>query len=187
MTLIDDRAPTMDGQQRRESPPSHRALLDAVAAELSARDPEGTVVARITDPGGVARSLVGAVVDAASRWDEHLGGFYDVEGVRRLLARAGRPITRQAVSKRRGLLALTTGSGRVVYPVLQFHASSPLPGMDEVLSALPEGLVSRWTVASWLVSEQGDLHGRVPVHLLREGDVAPVVAAARRWAGALAA
>lgn len=157
-----------------------------IAAELAERDPEGTAVAKIVDPGVVARSLAGTAVDTAARWDEHLGGFYDVEGVRRLLSRDGGPVSRQAVSKRRGLLTLATGSGRVVYPVVQFHGSAVLPGMDEVLTALPERLVSRWTVASWLASEQSDLHHQVPVRLLREGVVEPVVAAARRWASALA-
>lgn len=191
----DDRVVTMTNglaraprhRQRRSVPPSHAALLEVIAAELADRDPEGTAVAKIVDPGVVARSLAGTAVDTAARWDEHLGGFYDVEAVRQLLSRDGGPVSRQAVSKRRGLLALTTGSGRVVYPVAQFRGSSVLPGMGEVLTVLPERLVSRWTVASWLVSEQIDLHHQVPVDLLRESVVAPVVAAARRWASALAA
>jgi hypothetical protein len=57
-------------------------------------------------------------------------------------------VTKQ-VSKRR-LLALTTGSGRVVYPAFQFTAQrgAGLPGVV----ATSTTLVSPWTVASWLVS-----------------------------------
>lgn len=91
--------------------------------------------------------------------------------------RAGGPVSRQAVSKRHGLLALTTGPGRVVHPTAQLHGST----------TLPEHLVARWTVASWPASEQADLHDQAPAHLLREGVAAPVIAAVRRWTVALAA
>lgn len=64
--------------------------------------------------------LAAGVVDPAATWDEHLWGFYDVDGARHLLSSAGRLITKQAVSKRRGLLALTTESGWVVYLIFQF-------------------------------------------------------------------
>jgi hypothetical protein len=100
---------------------------------------------------------------------QHLGPMYDVEGVRRLLGRPGAPVSRQAVSKRRGLLALTTGSGRVVYPAFQFGGGSPLPQLAQVLAELPEELVSRWTV-----------------DVLAAGNVDAVVRAARAWAAALA-
>ena len=91
------------------------------------------------------------------------------------------------MSKRRGLLALTTGSGRVVYPRFQFRDGAPLPGLDRVLAELPESLVSRWTVASWLVSPSSEFAGARPVDLLADGAVVAVVTAARRWASDLAA
>ena len=169
-----------------DRPAAHRALLEAVADELSLRDPDGSAAGAVADLPALARVLAASAVDTATTWDEHLGGFYDVDGVRHLLSGGGRPITKQAVSKRRGLLALTTGSGRVVYPIFQFAGSGVVDGLDEVLAVLPESLVSRWTLASWLVSEQGDLGGESPVALLRDGAAARVAAAARRWATALA-
>ena len=167
-------------------PLAHQALLEAVADELSLRDPDGTAARAVTDLPALARVLAASVVDTAATWEEHLGGFYDVDGVRHLLSSGGRLITKQAVSNRRGLLALTTGSGRVVYPIFQFAGSRVVDGLHEVLAALPESLVSRWTLASWLVSEQGDLGGESPMALLRDHAASRVVAAARRWATVLA-
>jgi hypothetical protein len=55
---------------------------------------------------------------------------------------------------------------------------------------VPEALVSRWTLASWLVGPDAELDGERPIDVLQEG--APegrtvLLAAARRWAAALAA
>lgn len=169
---------------------AQRSFVEQLLRELVLRDPDGAALARV-DAGAAARGAVDLVLDSVldpgQRWTDHLGGFYDVDGVRRLLSRSGRLISKQAVSKRRGLLALTTGSGRVVYPTFQFSGGSPLPGLDAVLREVPEQLVSRWTLASWLVSPQPDLDGAAPVQLLREGAGDLVVAAARDWARALAA
>jgi Protein of unknown function (DUF2384) len=167
--------------------PSQQRFLNSMIAELLLRDPDGSRLDRVDDPDALARETAGRVVDTATSWEAHLGAFYDVEGVRTLLSRNGRQISKQAVSKRRGLLALTTGSGRVVYPRFQFSDGAPLPGLDAVLAALPEPLVSRWTVASWLVSPQPALDDERPIDVLREGAVAPVVTAACAWADALAA
>jgi hypothetical protein len=130
------------------------------------------------------------VLDTAATWIEHLGAFYDSEGVRLLLSRNGTRISRQAVHKRRGLLSLTTGSGQLVYPAFQFDGRRPTPGLSAVLELLPEDLVSRWTVASWLVSPEVELAGERPIDVLRdqgpEGKLA-VLNAVRRWAAQLAA
>jgi len=109
--------------------------------------------------------------------------------VARLLSRTATPISRQAVHKRRGLLALTTGSGQVVYPAFQFDGRRPVPGLAAVLDSLPEAVVSRWTVASWLVSGEAELDGARPIDVLRdqgpEGQAA-VSSAAQRWSAQLA-
>ncbi len=55
---------------------------------------------------------------------------------------------------------------------------------------LPPQLVTRWTVASWLVSPDADLDGARPIDVLARGgpDGADrVVAAASSWSAALAA
>lgn len=172
-------------------PSSHTALIDAFSAQLSQYDPTGTIVARSDDPASLARQAAQHVLDTASTWVAHLGAFYDSEGVRTLLSRgAAAPITRQAVHKRRGLLTMTTGSGQLVYPAFQFDGARPIPGLAAVLDALPEDLVSRWTLASWLVSADAELGGERPIDVLRdqgpEGQIA-VAAAARRWAAQLGA
>jgi hypothetical protein len=47
--------------------------------------------------------------------------------------------------------------------------------------------VSRWTVASWLVTPNQDLHGERPVDALADGYRVAVERAARAWAAGLAA
>lgn len=60
------------------------------------RDPRGEVPAGVNQPEALARQAVTEVVQAGAAWGEHLGGFYDVAGVRALLAREGRPVSKQA-------------------------------------------------------------------------------------------
>ena len=58
-----------------------------------------------------------------------------------------------------------------------------------MLEALPEDRVSRWTVASWLVSPEADLGGEAPIDVLFDADpagVEAVVHIARAWAADLA-
>jgi len=175
------------GDALAAAPASHRLFLSELAAELALRDPDGSRLRRANVAHALARQAAEQAVDAAAVWQEHLGTFYDADGVRRLLSRSGRPVSKQAVSKRRGLLALRSGSGRVVYPSFQFRDGLPLPGLEPVLALLPESLVSRWTVASWLASPQPDVDGDRPADLLAAGDIAVVVAAAQLWAAALTA
>ncbi len=167
--------------------PSHARFLQRVAAELLLRDPDGSRLQRIGNPQALAREAAEQAVDTAGAWETHLGACYDVDGVRALLSREGRLVSKQAVSKRKGLLSLTTGSGHVVYPAFQFNGGAPTAGLDAVLNVLPETLVSRWTVASWLVSPQAALGGDIPITVLQQGSQQVVVDAARRWARSLLA
>ena len=91
------------------------------------------------------------------------------------------------MAQRTNLLALATGSGRVVYPAFQFRTSSIPDGLGTILEILDEELVSRWTVASWLVTPNAEFEHDTPLELLEAGAVGPVVEAARRWAFSLAA
>ncbi|RBY78960.1 hypothetical protein DQ238_11320 [Geodermatophilus sp. TF02-6] len=168
-------------------PASHARLAESLLQELQLRDPDGSRLGQVTDLAVLAARAADSALDTAEAWTEHLGGFYDATTVGRLLSRGGRPVSRQAVHKRKGLLALTTGSGRVVYPAFQFVGGGVLPGLDAVQRAVPEELASRWTLASWLVTPQPQLDGQSPVQLLREGSVAPVLTAARDLASSLAA
>jgi hypothetical protein len=164
---------------------THRQLATAVLERLARVDPDGSRRAAV-EADQAAELLVAALVDPSTRWVEELGAFYDVEGVSRLLG----GVSRQAVSKRKGLLALTTGSGRVVYPAFQFRDRLLAPGLGEVLALLPATVVSPWTVASWLISPEADLDGSRPIDVLFEDTpaaLAAVLEVTRHWAYRLAA
>lgn len=168
---------------------SHVAFIQAFLAELLVRDPDGTRLGKSTDVNQAAALAAEQVLDSSLLWVEHLGAFYDTDAVRSLLARGGKPVSRQAVHKRKGLLTLTTGSGRVVYPAFQFRGRQLVHGLDRVLNELPEPLVSRWTLASWLISPERDLEGERPIDVLFDEDQAGldvVVGVARQWADQLA-
>ena len=175
-------------RQLRAAPEAHQRVAAALVRALAVMDPYGQTVARVRDVTQLADLAAQQVLDASQSWLEHLGPFYDGEAVRRLLGTALKPVTRQAVHKRKGLLALTTGSGQVVYPCAQFRGRQPAPGLAEVLAVLPEDLVSPWTLASWLLTPEVELDGQAPMQVLfdggPEGHVA-VLTAARHWAAAL--
>lgn len=121
----------------------------------------------------------GLAAAAASIWSEHVGPFVDTDGVMALLG----GISKQAVSQRvqgRRLLALRTGSGRLVYPLWQFREANPLPGLAEVLNAAgydPQRPTTGWTLASWLCTADTAL-GDKPRALLAHGDIDAVLKAA---------
>jgi hypothetical protein len=160
---------------------AHDQLIDAFARELELRDPSGTWALAIGDPSMLVEQAVARMLAASSLWSAHLGPVYDVAGVMSILG-----VTKQAVSKRH-LLALTTGSGRVVYPAFQFTSSGVVPGLPAVLALVPDSLVSPWTVASWLITPAVELAGSTPIAVLTSGETAAVLDLASRWSGALAA
>jgi hypothetical protein len=167
----------------------HLAFASAVLAELDKRDPDGTLLVNYPDVDQAAALAAGWVLDPSLLWVEHLGGMYDTAAVRSLLGRDGEPVSRQAVHKRKGLMALATGSGRVVYPAFQFRGRQLVHGLGQVMSELPESLVSRWTLASWFVTPERDLGDRRPIDVLfgqDPGGVEAVVRVARAWADQLA-
>lgn len=169
--------------------PLHLAITNRFLAELDKRDPDGSLLDSSTDVSQAATLAADQVLDPSLLWVKHLGAFYDTDAVRSLLARDGKPVSRQAVNQREGLLALTTGSGRVVYPAFQFHGRRPVRGLDRVLNELPESLVSRWTLASWLIAPEHELEDERPIDVLFDeepGSLDAVVRAARNWAAQLA-
>lgn len=164
--------------------PSQRRLLSAIGAELARRDPSGSATDHVDDIEAAARAAVDALVDTGALWQAHLGPVYDAKTVAVILGSPDKPVSRQAVSKR-SLLALRTGNGRVYYPAFQFANGQPMAGLADLLSTIDEDLVSRWTLASWLVSPEADLDGASPIDVLRAGDVERVLRLARAWALAL--
>lgn len=137
-----------------------------------------------TDPTHLGRTAaLGAV--AGSLWTDELGPFYDSEGVGMLLGN----VTKQAVSdrvRRHRLLALRTGSGRLVYPAFQFENRSVLDGLGDLLSIVAPDDTEGWYVASWLTTSDPAFGGRSPVEELRtHGLTDELRAAARDVAGSL--
>lgn len=183
-------ARAMQGRPALQShSPLHLAIAHGFLAELDKRDPDGSLIDSSTDVSQAATLAADQVLDPSLLWAEHLGAFYDTDAVRSLLARNGKPVSRQAVNQREGLLALTTGSGRVVYPAFQFHGRRPVRGLHRVLNELPQSLVSRWTLASWLIAPEHDLEDERPIDALFDeepGSLDAVVRAARNWAAQLA-
>lgn len=163
----------------------HRSIATEFERVLDAFDPEGTFTT--TDTERLARSAAVAVIGWADVWDDHIGPFFTAEHVRTLLSVDGRPVSRQAVAQRTNLVVLTTGSGSVAYPAFQFRTGSVPDGLGSVLGALSEEIVSRWTVASWLVTPNAELNGDTPLDLLEAGTPQLAIDAARRWAVALRA
>ncbi|NOY27699.1 MAG: hypothetical protein GXP62_17685 [Oligoflexia bacterium] len=91
-------------------------------------------------------------------------------------------ISRQAVDKRRRagqLLAVNTGRRGYRYPVWQLTQGGALTGLELVLDAL--GRFDPWIRFSFFLQPHPALgeDGRRPLDLLREGDVEPVLGAAR--------
>lgn len=105
------------------------------------------------------------------------GGAVDVTATAAILG-----VTRQAIDRRRKaghLLGLTLGRRGYVYPLWQFVEGGVLPGMDKALDALSE--YGPWFQAAWLLRPNARLADRTPLSVLRGGDVAAVVAAARAY------
>jgi len=118
----------------------------------------------------------------ADLWAD-LGPYYDTAAVAGVLG-----VSMSAVRGRRArgsLLAMRTGSGKVVFPVWQFDHGRVLPGLGRVLRLLGGGDVSGWTIAGWLRSPDVELDGRTPLEVLAtDPDLVLLVAsrAASGWA-----
>jgi hypothetical protein len=92
-------------------------------------------------------------------------------------------VSRQAVDKRRlagKLIALDVGRRGYLYPVWQLVPEGVLAGLDDTLDALKSH--PALAKARFFLSESARLSGQRPLDLLRRGDVAPVVRAARAFA-----
>lgn len=128
-----------------------------------------------------------ALLAAAERlWAAHLGPLLEGGQVQEILGVG----TRQAVSdfaRRRRLLALPSGDGRVRYPAWQFGPNGrPFPVMADVLGVFAAAEVDPHTVASWWVTPKPGLGNATPAEWLRRGrDEAAVLEEARRAADRL--
>lgn len=152
------------------------AFNDALAELIGDRPPE--LDAAEAGRRAALRAVAGTV------WSDAVGPFYDTDGVMALLG----GVTKQAVNdrvRRHRLLALKTGSGRLVYPAAQFDEHGVIDGLGKVLDVLVPDETEAWTVASWLTTRDPGLGARSPIEALRAGDVDAVVTAAHDVAAAL--
>jgi len=121
---------------------------------------------------------------SGAMWTNTVGPFYDTEGVMTLLG----GVSKQAVNdrvRRHRLLALRTGSGRLVYPAAQFCDERVVDGLGDVLDVLVPDNTEAWMVASWLTTPDPELDARSPITALHAGAVDDVLRAARELASAL--
>ncbi|MEO0802078.1 MAG: hypothetical protein AAFY57_07380 [Cyanobacteria bacterium J06642_2] len=91
-------------------------------------------------------------------------------------------ISRQAVDKRRRegkLIALPAGRSRWRYPGWQFADNRVLPGLTEVLQAMP--IRDAWMQAAFMMNGDARLGGASPLDVLRAGDADSVLIAAQMY------
>lgn len=122
--------------------------------------------------------------DAEAARQESLNVFFHVfqsalpttEAAKRL----GKDPSRIRQRVREGSLLAVMSGGEMRLPELQFHKNAEIPGLGEVLRALPKG-IDTLEVLSWLATPTPDLPdaqgepSSPRQYLLRSGDVAPVV------------
>lgn len=141
-----------------------------------------------TDAGGLAvLASAAAALPAVEELDPAArllaeGAQYKTE----LLARAGGSIgvgevaellgiSRQGVDKQRKagkLIALPAGSD-LRYPSCQFTSRGLIPGLQQVLKALP--IQDGWMRLEWLLTADDALQGQSPLQALQSGQVAEVM------------
>lgn len=101
------------------------------------------------------------------------GGMMTGEEVANMLG-----ISRQAVDKRRQaqkLIAIPQGQRGFGYPVCQFEARGPVPGLEQMLRSLA---ADGWSQLTFLLSPNSALEDRTPLEVLGQGHVAAVIEAA---------
>jgi hypothetical protein len=168
-------------QRLRKSDAGHLVSAAQLAADTAAaprRQARATVIDRTAfEPDARSRALLQGVRIAQQDLRE-AGGAYNLDQVRTLM----HGISRQRIDRRvkeRTLLAVPGPSNRRLYPTIQFNRDgSVVAGLKAVLEALPTG--NPWSVLNFLARPDQRLDGRTPIELLKQGEVAIVVEAARR-------
>lgn len=124
--------------------------------------------------------LAAAVVrGAALKKDlaERAGGLLDTASVMDIL-----DVSRQAIAKQvqRGkLLAVGGGTGKYLFPAVQFTASGVITGLPEVLAAF--NVESPWSRLALLLDTDPSLGGRSVIEALSDGDLDAVLDVVRSF------
>ena len=106
---------------------------------------------------------------------ESSGGGLGAEAVRELLG--GLTVEQLEDQTRQGaLLTVEDAEEGTLYPVVQFDRHQVVVGIPEVLAALPT--TNGWAALNFLVNAEPRLGGKVPISVLRAGNVSQVVSAA---------
>jgi hypothetical protein len=172
-------------ERLRNSDVGHLVSAARLATEASGtaappRQAQASVIDKTAfEPDARSRALLQGVLVAQEDL-RGAGGAYGLDQVRALM----HGISRQRVDRRvkeRTLLALPGPSNRRLYPTIQFNRDgSVVDGLKPVLEALPTR--NSWAALNFLVRPDYRLDGRRPIELLKQGELAIVVEAARRMA-----
>ncbi len=107
------------------------------------------------------------------------GGFLSTQALTRLLDVTEAAISKQAEAAK--LLVIKKGRANL-FPKVQFNEDAqPVQGLKEVLPVLKKAGADGWGQLLFLLNSNDRLGGRRPVDVLRVGDVASVVEAARSY------
>jgi len=110
---------------------------------------------------------------------EEAGGFLTTEDLTRLLDVTEAAISKQADAGK--LLVIKKGRANL-FPRVQFNKQGePIQGLKEVLPPLKKSGADGWGQLLFLLNSNDRLDQRRPIDVLREGDVASVVDAARSY------
>lgn len=159
------------------------ASPEALETALSAPTDIGGVALLLSDlaPLGVDVSTVDPLVQAMARGAAVKQELLRAAGGALSSSQAADAlgITRQAVDKRRrrrGLLAVPSGSGEYCYPACQFGHDGVMPGLEETLRAFQ--VRSPWTQLSVLLAPAPGLGSKTVLQVLQAGDIATALAVA---------
>lgn len=159
------------------------ASHEALEAALSAPTDIGGVALLLSDlaPLGVDVSTVDPLVQAMARGAAVKQELLRAAGGALSSSQAADAlgITRQAVDKRRrrrGLLAVPSGSGEYLYPACQFGHDGVMPGLEETLRAFQ--VRSPWTQLSVLLAPAPGLGSKTVLQVLQAGDIETALAVA---------
>ncbi|MGX8010448.1 antitoxin Xre/MbcA/ParS-like domain-containing protein [Mesorhizobium sp. ORM8.1] len=122
----------------------------------------------------IARTIAEQAADLQSMLIEDWAG--EVAGSTYLEERLRIPRSTLHRWQRRGeVVALRKGGRKHVFPLAQFIDGRPVPGISEVLSAIPNPRIA-WL---WLTRPSPELDGRAPIEMLRKDEVEDVIRSAR--------
>jgi hypothetical protein len=165
----------MDPQRRQTQERAAESITDAFHARLLDLVNEG-----------VQLTALGTV--AITPWSDIVGPCYTSGALQREIDR-GRGALSKAVSELRAL-RLETADHQTLYPSFQVRNGALVPGLQDVLVALREGINDPWTWAQWLTAQPQGRDGeerRRHIDELIDGDIDEVVTAAKQAAAAWAA